>query len=338
MKTNIFLKHFVIWESFPGSTGSATELRFIILGGDEDLMDRTCDIILRETVERVESETWHRKGHVCGRKITVVKTPSTWMSDMRSCCCFSSRVKSKIKDQMPDYASLVFPGPHAFLLVTGNREVTGREHDLLNTISDVLGEEALDYAMLLIIGRNEPKGISSVRKYVKRVYTLEDNEQSVESLFIETERMTQSKKPTFFIQPSYENLMKKAFLSWEKERYAEIKRETEATKNEQHAKEVNKLKEKLRIAKSEIKIKEDQRKQDLNELKEKSNITEKNLKKNNDRLKCLILNTLIHLKSKDGQQKDEPGAASAQKSLGESREEAAEASGSHESESGGFKL
>lgn len=207
-------------ETFTGSTGSATELRFIILGGDEDLMDHACDIILRKRAERADSETRHREGRVCGRKISVVKTPSTWMSDVRSWCSFSSGVKSKIKDQMLDYASLVFPGPHAFLLVTGNSEVTGREHDLLKTISEILGKEALDYAIVLNIGRNEPKGISSVRKYVRRVYTLEDNEQSVQSLFIETERMTQSKKPTFFIQSS----MKKAFLSWEKKRYAEMEK------------------------------------------------------------------------------------------------------------------
>lgn len=134
------------------STGSTKDLRFFILGGDEDVMDRTCDIILRKRAKRAESETRHRKGHVCGRKISVVKTPSTWMSDVASCCCFSSRVKS-IKDQMPDYASLVFPGPHAFLLVTDNREVTWREQYLLKAIAKVFSKEALDYAMLLIIGK-----------------------------------------------------------------------------------------------------------------------------------------------------------------------------------------
>ncbi|XP_067231666.1 synaptonemal complex protein 1-like [Chanodichthys erythropterus] len=335
-------------ETFIETTGS-TELRFIILGGDEDLMDRACDIILRERAERAESETRHREGHVCGRKISVVKTPSTWMSDVRSWCCFSSGVKSKIKDQMPDYASLVFPGPHAFLLVTGNREVTGREHDLLNTISDVLGKEALDYAIVLNIGRNEPKGISSDWKYMRKVYTLEDNEQSVQSLFIETERNTQSKKPTFFIQSSYENLMKKAFLSWENERYEEIKREMEKTlkekiaaKEKEHEKEVTELKEKLKVTESNLRKKiadkdeenaqanyriikmsvdnndlmetmankKKQHEKEMTELKYFFRETENKLK-DIDTLKCLMLDTLKSLKTKDSQHEGEPGVSSA---------------------------
>ncbi|ROJ46198.1 hypothetical protein DPX16_10923 [Anabarilius grahami] len=257
------------------STGSTKDLRFIILGGDEDLMDRTCDIILRKRAERAESDSWHRKGHVCGRKISVVKTPSTWMSDVTSCCCFSSRVKS-IKDQMPDYASLVFPGPHAFLLAVNNRKVSGRESYLSKAISKVFGKEALDYAIVLIIGRNEPKGISSVRKYVRRVYTLEDTEQSVQSLFIETERMTQNKTSTFFIQPSYENLMKKAFLSWEQET------------QKLHAQEVTALKERLRL-------------------------TESNLKKEMETLRQVMLDTVIQLKKdKYSQEQELQGASSDQ--------------------------
>lgn len=256
------------------STGSTKDLRFFILGGDEDVMDRTCDIILRKRAKRAESETRHRKGHVCGRKISVVKTPSTWMSDVASCCCFSSRVKS-IKDQMLDCASLVFPGPHAFLLVTDNREVTWREQYLLKAIAKVFSKEALDYAMLLIIGRNEPKGIGCVRKYVRRVYTLEDNEQSVQSLFKEIETMKQNKESTFFIQPSYENLMKKAFLSWEKERHDETQK--------LHAQEVTALKERLRL-------------------------TESNLKKEMDTLIQLK-------KDKYSQEQDQQGASSANKDL-----------------------
>ncbi|XP_048010490.1 trichohyalin-like isoform X2 [Megalobrama amblycephala] len=261
------------FKSTSESTGYTKDLRFILLGGDEDLMDRTCDIILRKRAERAESDSRHRKGHVCGRKISVVKTPSTWMSDVTSCCCFSSRVKS-IEDQMPDYASLVFPGPHAFLLVTDNRELTGREQYLLKAIAKLFSKEALDYAMLLIIGRNEPKGISSVSKYVRRVYTLEDNEQSVQSLFVEIERMTQNKESTFFIQPSYENLMKKAFLSWEQET------------QKLHAQEVTALKERLRR-------------------------TESDLKKEMETLRQLMLDTVIQLKKdKYSQEQNQQGASS----------------------------
>ncbi|XP_016118616.1 GTPase IMAP family member 6-like [Sinocyclocheilus grahami] len=263
-----------------GCTGSATELRFIILGGDEDLMADACDIILRERAGRTEIQ--HRKGHVFGKKVIVLKTPSTWMSQVASCLCFSSRVKS-IKDEMVYCASLVFPGPHAFLLVTDNSKVTGKERYLLRAIAEVFGKEALDYVMLLIIGRTEPKGIDSVRNYVRKFYTLEDTEQSVQCLFRETEIMTQNNESTFFIQPSYENLMKKVFLSWEKERDAEIQK--------QHAQEMTALEERFRT-------------------------TESNLKKETDTLRELMLATMIRLKKyKDSEEQNQQGASGAQEDL-----------------------
>ncbi|XP_016109982.1 serine/threonine-protein kinase 10-like [Sinocyclocheilus grahami] len=262
-----------------GCTGSATELRFIILGGDKDLMANACDIILRERAGRTEIQ--HRKGHVFGKKVIVVKTPSSWMSQVVSCLCFSSRVKS-IKDEMVDCASLVFPGPHAFLLVTDNRKVIKEEKYLLKAIAKVFGKEALDYVMLLIIGRTEPKGIDSVRSYVRKFYTLEDNELSVQSLFAETEIMTQNNESTFFIQPSYKNLIK-AFLSWEKERDAEIQK--------QHAQEMTALEERFRT-------------------------TESNLKKETDTLRELMLATMIRLKkSKDSEEQNQQGASGAQEDL-----------------------
>ncbi|ROL46780.1 hypothetical protein DPX16_1417 [Anabarilius grahami] len=227
--------------------------------------------------------------------------------------------------------------------------MTGREHDLLKTISEVLGKEALDYAIVLNIGRNEPKGMSSVRKYMRRVYTLEDNEQSVQSLFIETERMTQNKKPSFFIQSSYENLMKKAFLSWENERYAEIKREMEKTlmekiaaKEKEHEKEVTELKEKFKDTESNLgkeiaqyaqecaqeKSRMIEMSVDINNLREEMEYKEKqhvkevtefnlffreteNKRKDIDTLKCLMLDTLKSLKTKDSQHEVEPGVSSA---------------------------
>ncbi|XP_026091129.1 GTPase IMAP family member 4-like [Carassius auratus] len=259
-----------------GSTGSTTELRFIMLSGDEDLMDDACDIILRERAGR--PKITHRKGHVFGKKVTVVKTPPTWMSHVATRCPFSSRVES-IKDEMEDCASLVFPGPHAFLLVTDHRKVTGKEKYLLKAIAKVFGKEALDYVMLLIIGRTELEGIDSEREYMRKFYTLENSEQSVQSLFRETEIMTQNNESTFFIQPSYENLMKKAFLSWEKERDAEIQKQHE---------------------------------QEMTDLKERFRLTESNLKKEMDTLRELMLATMIRLqKYKDNQQ----GASGAQEDL-----------------------
>lgn len=285
------------YDTFTEFTDSTNELRFIMLGGDEDLMDDACHIILRERAERTEIR--HRKGHVFGRKICVVKTPSTSMSHEASHCCFKSREKS-MKDEMVDCASLVFPGPHAFLLVVNNRKVTEKEYNISKEIANVFGEEALDYAMALIIGRPEPKGINSVRKHVNRCYTLEDNEQSVQGLFRETERMTQNKKSTFFIQSSYEKLMKKTFLSWEKEKHAEMRKENERLlkeKEEQHSKKVNELKEEFRITENKLRKdiaeKEDQHAQDVAKIVE----TECNQKRDIETLKCFMIDHFIHITS-----------------------------------------
>lgn len=140
---------------------------------------------------------------------------------MPSWLCFS-RVKS-IKDETVDCALQVFPGPHAFLLVTDNREATWKT--CLDTITEVFGKEASDYAMGLIIGTNQPKWTSSIKEC--EIYSLEDNDNSVQNLLSKTENMTQNKESTFFIHPSY----KKPFLLWEKQ------------KEEQHAKKVNELTE-----------------------------------------------------------------------------------------------
>ncbi len=120
-------------------------------GSDKDLMDRTCDIILREKREMTYSEIQHRESHVFGRKISVVKTSSNRKSLLPSWLCFSS--VTSIKDEMVDGALQVFPGPHAFLLVTDNREATWKT--CLDTITEVFGKEALDYAMGLIIGTDQ---------------------------------------------------------------------------------------------------------------------------------------------------------------------------------------
>ncbi|XP_016325609.1 RB1-inducible coiled-coil protein 1-like [Sinocyclocheilus anshuiensis] len=285
------------YDTFTVFTGSTNELRFIMLGGDEDRMDAACDIILRERAKRTEIR--NRKGHVFGRKICVVKTPSTCMSHKASRCCFESRDKS-MKDEMVDYASQVFPGPHAFLLVVNNRKVTEKEHNISKEIANVFGKEALDYVVLLIIGRTEPKGIDSVRKHVNRCYTLEDNEQSVQGLFRETEIMTQNKESTFFIQSSYEKLMKKAFLSWEKEKQAEMRKENERLlkkKEEQHSEKVNELTEKFRIIenklRNDIAEKDDQHAQDMLKIAE----TEYNQKRDKETLKCFMIDHFIRITS-----------------------------------------
>ncbi|XP_051536919.1 uncharacterized protein LOC127430844 [Myxocyprinus asiaticus] len=266
------------------------ELRYILLGADEDLMNRACDIILRGRGEIIDSGIFeYRKGRVSGRKIAVVKTPSSWMNHSVSLffCCSEDE---SIKDQMLDCASLVFPGPHAFLLVIDSRHATGKENYLLKEIAKVFGKEALNYVVVLYIGQNNAERISLIRN-VNRFHTLEDTDQSVETLFTETDRMIHNNKCKFFIQSSYENLMIKSFSSWEKEKMAEIRQETE------------------KPLRNEIRDIKQQHAQEMTELTERFTLTENNLKKYIDTLKCLMMDTLI--KSKDIQQEVEAGASSA---------------------------
>lgn len=198
-----------------------------------------------------------------------------------------------IKEQMLDCASLVFPGPHAFLLVINSK--SGNDSSYLLKALKVFGKEAFDYAMVLFVGQDTQNKTNRLKKYVSYVYTLENNDQSVQGLLAETSRMTQDYTSKFFVQSSYEKIMK-VFLSWEREKNSERK-ETE------------------RKLKKEIADIQQQHENELFALTEKSSFAESKLKNNNDTFKCLMLDTLMDLKTKDIQQEGEPEASGAQEGL-----------------------
>ncbi|XP_051961652.1 uncharacterized protein LOC127628797 [Xyrauchen texanus] len=276
-------------ETFTHKAEFIEEFRFILLGAKKGLMDRACDIILRGRGEPVNSGLFeHRKGRVSRRKISVVKTPSSWMNRLASLFFLSSGVES-IKDEMLDCASQVFPGPHAFLLVTDSQQATGKANYLLKEIAKVFSKEALNYVVVLYIGQNNAERVSSIRN-VNRFHTLEDTDQSVETLFRHTERMIHKNKCKFFIQKSYETLMKKSFSSWKKDKMAEIRQETEKPlRNEirdikqQHAQEMTELTERFTLTennlKKEMAEKDERHAQEMTELKERFTLTENDLKK-----------------------------------------------------------
>ncbi|XP_057217132.1 uncharacterized protein LOC130570732 isoform X2 [Triplophysa rosa] len=276
------------------STGFTEEFRFILLGGDEDLMDEACDIILRGRGDRSDSGLFeHRKGCFNGKKLSVVKTPCSWKSHLASSLC-SSRDKT-IKEQMLDCASLVFPGPHAFLLVINSRYKSGNDEYLLEALKE-FGKEAFDYAMILFVGKMTQNRTNRLKKRVSHVYSLENNDQSVQGLLAETSRMTQHNKSKFFIQSSYEKLMEKEFLSWEKGQFSEHK-------------------ETARKLKKEIADIQKQHEKELFALTEKSSLANSEVKKDIDSFKCLMLKTLMDLKTEDIQREGEPEASGAHEGL-----------------------
>lgn len=79
---------------------------------------------------------------------------------------------------------------------------------------------------------------------------------------------------------------KNAFLSWEKEKHAEIRRETKKLlkeKEEQHAKKVTELTERFRIIESKHrKEMEDQHVKDIANTIEEVVVTKENLKKDRE--------------------------------------------------------
>ncbi|XP_067232897.1 probable DNA double-strand break repair Rad50 ATPase isoform X1 [Chanodichthys erythropterus] len=186
-------------------TDSIKRLRFILLGSDEVLINEACDTILRSTddkkVETIKSggKCEFREACVSGRHVSVVKTPTYWLENLKTYLFFSKSVRSMKSDMEFSY-SMVFPGPHAFLLVLGDVRNSGKEHYLLRALSEVFGQEVLDYSMVLFmhgysdrdIGRNR-----CVRKCSERYHILKDNEDNVLKLFQDATAMKQGKANFF---------------------------------------------------------------------------------------------------------------------------------------------
>lgn len=98
--------------------------------------------------------------------------------------------------------SLVFPGPHAFFLVLGDVRNSGKEHYILRALSEVFGQEALDFSMVLFMHEYKDSDIGSnrcVKKCRKRFHILKNNEENVLKLFHDaTETMIKQRKGSFF--------------------------------------------------------------------------------------------------------------------------------------------
>ncbi|XP_051962445.1 GTPase IMAP family member 5-like isoform X2 [Xyrauchen texanus] len=199
------------WRSTDGTNEARSsrdpvlKLRLMMLGGDEILMNQACDTILRITQRDDPSKPgiWQpMKAHVCGRQVSVLKTPPYWLQHLKSYMFFYSAVKS-IKNDLEAYESLLFPGPHAFLLVLEGVNGTGEEFFLLQALSEVFGKAVLQYCMVLFmheVKRNDQAMHHCVKMCGKRYHILQDSDSSVETLFTKIATMTESKESAFFTQ------------------------------------------------------------------------------------------------------------------------------------------
>ncbi|XP_073680163.1 uncharacterized protein [Garra rufa] len=272
-----------------------SQLRFMVLGGDDALVDKACATILGERENRDAfqfGELKPRKAQVCGRQVSVLKTPFRWLEHLKSYFFFSKRVKS-LKYDLQYYESLLFPGPHAFLLVHRDVRNSGSEYYLLRALSEVFGEKVLDYCMVIFIDRakhNDKKQNTCLKMCGGRFYILQNTD--VSQLFKKTETMTQRKHSDFFInhlecfrkaeiyfEAEYEEKMNKlrGELAENIETAENLKKDMNDMK-ELNAKKVIELNEKIKNDQKKSKDRENELQNELDALKSSKNQTKEDFK------------------------------------------------------------
>ncbi|XP_051536924.1 GTPase IMAP family member 7-like [Myxocyprinus asiaticus] len=185
------------------SKESIKKFRFMVLGSDNTLMNEACGIILGLTQRGVTSNIGAcilKDGQVSGRQVSVLKTPSYWLEHLKSHLFFRSGVKS-MKNDMQFCDSMVFPGPHAFLLVLRDPQNSRKEHYLLRALSQVFGKEAIDYCMVLFMREHRERDIERnqcVKNCRQRYHVLKNTEESILNLLGDIETMIQQRKNAYF--------------------------------------------------------------------------------------------------------------------------------------------
>jgi len=277
----------------------------MVLGGDDALMDKACGTILRERKSREDfkSGIWQpRRAQVCGQQVSVLKTPSYWLDHLKSHLLFSNGVKSLKKD-LKFFESLLFPGPHAFLLVHRDVKDSGRENYLLQALSDVFGEKVLDYCMVLFIDQakyNHPKLNSCVKMCGNRYHILYNTDDSVKELFKKNSRrvFTKDRHRVRAAENYFEALYEERENKLRKE-LAENKETTENLKKEMlDMRELNKrIEDDLKKSKDELETlrrsRENQMMEEVQRLKQEHRDREN-----------VLSNELDTLKSKENQMRE----------------------------------
>ncbi|XP_046723206.1 golgin subfamily A member 6-like protein 7 isoform X2 [Silurus meridionalis] len=230
------------------------DCRLVLLGGDDFAKHEACRFILRngQTQQTSDVEWWEvKENYVQRRHVTVAISPSSWLESLRLSFFLSWGIK-KTKNDIKKCVSVVFPGPHAFLVVIRDGRDTGKEHYLTKAVASVFGKEALDYSMVLIIKgagapRSEPASMKCVKKCGKRHHFLEDTDISVQELFRKVEKMVAKQKLQFFIPSDFKHFMETDFEQWEMKQISHFKSVLAERSNEKDI-IIEKLKEDLGAA------------------------------------------------------------------------------------------
>ncbi len=228
-----------------------------MLASDNNLMNKVPAFILGQSQTRCRPATCELKqGHVHNRHVSVVTTPVNWLERLKSFWFLKNAVRS-LKNEMEFCESLVFPGPHAFLLVIDDK--SNKELCLLDAIREAFGPEALDYSMVLFINEcphNRANSNHCVKACGNRYHILNRSNQSVADLFVKVEQMTHNKKSKCFIN-HFEFFTKvSAHLHEEFKTEYEEKESELLRKLTEMNKTVQNLQKKIRDLKTEVDLKD----------------------------------------------------------------------------------
>ncbi|KAA0719687.1 hypothetical protein E1301_Tti023780 [Triplophysa tibetana] len=194
------------------SRGGIETLRLMVLGSDDALMNQACAAILGLPQRKNDSNIGacvFKEGQINGRQVSLLKTPSYWLEHLKSFLFFSRGLQS-LRSDMEFCESIIFPGPHAFLLVLGDVSNSSKEHLLLRALCKIFGKEVLDYSMVVFVHHSNRDILNNrcVKMCRQRYHILKNTENSVPNLLENIENMSNRYRTRYFTK--HVNLLENA--------------------------------------------------------------------------------------------------------------------------------